>query len=373
MSAFAVFAPARVNLIGEHTDYSGGLVLPVAIDLGVTVAGRQDEEAIRLRSLAFSETVELANDGAARGLVPGWGRYVAAVARLLGERGRPPVGVDGTILSTVPVGAGLSSSAALDVSVALALCRVAGFHLPRLELARLAQAAEHLAVGVPCGLMDPATSLLGGRGHALLLDCATEEHRLVPLPTGLAIVVLDSGVRRALEHSGYATRRVELERALAVLDGRRPTSMTVADAEAEARAAGLDEVATRRLRHVVSENERVRLCVAALEEPCGPDLATLGRVFRDGHRSLRDDFEVSTPELDLLVELAYTHGAVAARMTGGGFGGSVVALAVADQATQLVTDVADAYVSRSGRRATGFICASADGAGEVEAERHVAQ
>ena len=167
MSAFAVFAPARVNLIGEHTDYSGGLVLPVAIDLGVTVAGRQDEEAIRLRSLSFSETVELANDGAARGLVPGWGRYVAAVARLLGERGRPPVGVDGTILSTVPVGAGLSSSAALDVSVAFALCRVAGFHLPRLELARLAQAAEHLAVGVPCGLMDPATSVGAPPGSRL--------------------------------------------------------------------------------------------------------------------------------------------------------------------------------------------------------------
>jgi galactokinase len=366
MSAYAVFAPARVNLIGEHTDYAGGLVLPVAVDLGITVSGRRDVDAIRLRSLAFSDAIELECDGTPREPLVGWGRYVAAVARLLHERGRPPVGLDGTIASTVPVGAGLSSSAALTVSSGLALCRVASFELPRLELARLAQEAEHVAVGVPCGLMDPATSLLARRGHALLLDCGTEEHRLVPLPPELAIVVFDSGVRHELEHSGYATRRAELERGLVVLGGRRPSAVRVAEADAAARAAGLDEVATRRLRHVVAENERVRRCVAAFETPGGPDLATLGILFREGHESLRDDFEVSTPELDLLVDLAYRSGAVAARMTGGGFGGSIVALAQAQRASSLVAAVTAAYAARARREATGYICRSVDGAGDVE-------
>jgi galactokinase len=359
-----VFAPARVNLIGEHTDYSGGLVLPVALDLGVTVSWRPDSGRIRLRSLAFGDSVELAPDGTSPAPVAGWGRYVAAMARLLAARGRPPVGLEGSIDSSVPVGAGLSSSAALDVSVGLALCAAAGFELPALELAKVAQEAEHVAVGVPCGLMDPATSLLGRRDHAVLLDCGTEEHRLVPLPPGIAIVVLDSGVRHALEDSGYATRRAELERALDAIGVRRPSDLTVAEAEAAARAAGVDEVASRRLRHVVSENERVRSCVAALERAGGPDLEALGVLLRDGHRSLRDDFEVSTPELDLLVELAYAHGAIAARMTGGGFGGSIVALVERDEAERLVSRVAAAYEARGGRPAQGHVCASSDGAGE---------
>jgi galactokinase len=366
MTMRAVFAPARVNLIGEHTDYSGGLVLPVAVDLGMTVAGQPNEGAIRLRSLAYSETVELDRDGATREPLTGWSRYVAAVAQLLDEHKRPRVGFHGTISSTVPIGAGLSSSAALTVSVGLALCRAADFELPPLELARLAQAAEHLAVGVPCGLMDPATSLLSRRDHALLLDCGSEEYRFVPLPPRLAIVVLDSGVRHELEYSGYADRRAELERGLAAIGGGNPSSLTVAQAEAEARVADVDEVAVRRLRHVVSENERVRKCVAALERLGGPDLEALGVLFREGHESLRSDFEVSTPELDQLVDLAYENGAIAARMTGGGFGGSIVALAEAERAPSLVAAVTSGYAASVGREATGYICASVDGAGDVE-------
>lgn len=361
-ATLAVFAPGRVNLIGEHTDYSGGLVLPAAVDLGVTVIGRPDPASIRLRSLAFSETVELGGDGFAPATLSGWGRRVAAVARLLADSGRPPVGFDGTIASSVPPGAGLSSSAALSVAVALALCRAARFELPMLRLAQLAQEAEHLAVGVPCGLMDPATCLFGRRGHAILLDCGTEEHRPVLLPSNLALVVLDSGVRRELEHSGYAKRQNELERGLSAIGDRRPADMTVGEAMAAAAAAGLDAVAVRRLRHVVSENERVRGCVAALEDPAGPDLATLGSLFREGHESLRQDFEVSTPELDLLVELAYKEAAIAARMTGGGFGGSVVVLAEADRASSLVAAVTTAYAARARYEATGYICTPADGA-----------
>jgi galactokinase len=361
-ATFSVFAPARVNLIGEHTDYSGGLVLPVAIDLGITLTGSPLEGAIKLSSAAFGDSVELKPDGTSAESPSGWGRYVAAVARLLDDQGRPPVGIEGEISSSVPVGAGLSSSAALDVAVALALCRAAGFELPPLQLARLARRAEELAVGVPCGLMDPAASLLSSAGHAMLLDCGSETFRPVSLPAELAIVVLDSGVRHALEHSGYAVRRAQLTRALDALDGRRPTRLTPTQATALARAAGADEVSVRRLRHVVSENERVRACVGALEADDGPDLERLGELFWASHESLRDDFEVSTTELDLLVELAYAEGAIAARMTGGGFGGSVVSLVEQGRATAFAESVAGTYSARTGRDGRGYVCHSVDGA-----------
>jgi galactokinase len=324
----AVFAPARVNLIGEHTDYSGGLVLPVAIDLGTTVAWEPRDGLVRVRSLAFGDAVEIGADGS--GEAAGWGRYVAAVVALLHERGRRDVGIDAVVSSTVPIGSGLSSSAALTVALALALCRAAAFELEPLELARLMRQAESRAVGVPCGLMDPACALLARRGHALLLDCGSEEYRHVPLPESIAIVVVDSGVRHALEHSGYAERRAEVERG-----------------------------DPRRIRHVVSENERVRQVVVALE---AGNVDALGPLFRAGHDSLRDDFEVSTPELDLLVDLAYDHGAVAARMTGGGFGGSIVVLADVRGARALADSVGAAYRERTGRDGRSYVCESVDGA-----------
>ena len=359
----STFAPGRVNLIGEHTDYSGGLVLPVAVDRGVTVRWRPDPHAIRLRSAAFPEAVvELAPDGTPPPGLSGWGRYAAAVAALLTERGRPAVGLDGTVSSTVPIGAGLSSSAALTVALGLALCRAADFELSRLQLAHVGARS-----GAPGGRRARRPHGPGGvparsSRHALLLDCATGEHRLVPVPEGLAIVVLDSGVRHQLEHSGYAMRRAELERALPALGGARPSQVTVEEAEAAARAAGVDEIALRRLRHVVSENERVRACVRALESPGGPDRHALGALFREGHASVRDDYEVSTPELDLLVELAYDHGALAARMTGGGFGGSVVALADSGEAEAFTAEVTEAYVARTGRDGRGYVCETADAA-----------
>src|SRR6266542_5049050 len=252
--ALTFWAPGRVNLIGEHTDYSGGLVLPVAIHLGIELSATPAE---RISLVSEGDAVE--RDAQGTGDPRGWGRYVAAVAKELGELGRPAVGVDGVVEANLPRGAGLGSSGALEVVVALALCAVADFELEPLELALACQRAERRAVGVPSGILDPAASLLGRAGSALLLDCGSLEHRWVPLPHDVAILVLDSGERHSHEGSGYADRRRELE-------SGHPG----------------------RVRHVETENERVRAAVAALEEG---DAQALGPIFAASHASLRDDYE----------------------------------------------------------------------------------
>ena len=323
-SSLALFrAPGRVNLIGEHTDYAGGLVLPVAIDRALVVSGARAEEVLRLSSDRFPGTVALRLDE--RGDVEGWGRYVAGVASQLAELGRPPVGFSGHVSGNLPAGAGLGSSAALEVAVATALCAVAGFALPALELAEACRRAEERAVGVPCGIMDQAASLLGRAGHALLLDCATLDYRYVPLPEAISLLVVESGIERRLSEAPYAQRGLELE-------------------------AGHP----RRVRHVESENERVRELVDALERD---DRGMLALLFAASRASLRDDFEVSTPRLDLLVERALAAGAFAARLTGAGFGGSVLALADADQASDVAARLADVYAVHR--------CSSADGARDL--------
>jgi galactokinase len=293
-------APGRVNLIGEHTDYSGGLVLPVAIQLGITIE--------------FGPADGIALDA------PGGERYVDSVVAELAELGRPDIGLAGRVDADLPQGAGLGSSGAFEVAVALALCEVAEFELEPLELALACQRAERRAVGVPSGILDQAASLLGRAGSALLLDCGSLEHRWVPLPADVAILVIDSGERHSLEHSGYGDRRRELE-------------------------AG----DPKRVRHVETENERVRAAVAALERG---DVQELGPLFAASQASLRDDYDVSTPTLDALVERALAAGAFAARMTGGGFGGSIVALTERDEAREVL--------DRIGAR--GWVVRAADGA-----------
>jgi galactokinase len=315
--ARASWAPGRVNLIGEHTDYSGGLVLPAAIALGVSVEIDGTASTVSLVSREFGPAEPFAPDGAGAP-ASGWGRYPQAVAAELAALGRPAVGLEGTVTSDLPSGAGLSSSAALEVAVALALCAVSDFELEPLELALACQRAELRAVGVPCGILDQAGSVLGRRGAAILLDCGTLEHRFVPVPAEAGLVVLDSGVERRLEGSGYATRRAELEHALRLVGAERSTELELADLEQ------LDPLSLRRLRHVVTENERVRRFAAALE---AGDLRAAGRLLSESHASLRDDYEVSTPELDDLVRAAEDAGAYGARLVGGGFGGSVLALA----------------------------------------------
>jgi galactokinase len=289
---FEVWAPGRVNLIGEHTDYSGGLVLPVAIQFGLTLSVSEAAEQIELESELFGAPPPLAPDGS--GEASGWSRYALAVAAELAALGRPPVGLQGEIRSNLPAGAGLSSSAALEVAVALALCEVADWRLEPIDLAEACRRAEFRAVGAPVGILDQAASLLGREGHAVLLDCGSLEHRLVRVPEEAALVIVDSGVAHSHETSGYAQRRAELE-------------------------AGMES----RVRHVRTENERVLAFVEAFEHD---DLAAAGRLLLQSHASLRDDYEVSTPELDRLVERACDAGAYGARLVGGGFGGSILAL-----------------------------------------------
>ncbi len=273
----SAWAPGRVNLIGEHTDYSGGLVLPVAIQYGISLDAAPAEREVSLVSERFGVAAPFLSDGSGAAAT-GWARYAQAVAAELDLLGRPPAGLTGTVSSNLPAGAGLSSSAALEVVVGLALCAVADFELDPLDLALACQRAELRAVGVPCGILDQAAALLGREGQAILLDCGTLEHRLVPLPAEAALVVVDSAVAHSHETSGYALRRQELE-------------------------AGMP----RRVRHVQTENQRVRDFAAALERR---DLAAGGRLLLESHASLRDDYEVSTPELDLLVALAASGGRV---------------------------------------------------------------
>jgi galactokinase len=336
-----IFAPGRVNLIGEHTDYAGGLVLPVAIHLGVTVRWQRGTDRVRVRSVELGESVDLpAGPPLAVQEYNGWSRDVAAIVQVLADAGWPAVGIDAELSSTVPMGRGLASSAAVTVSLALALCRAASFAVDPLVLARLAGAAERLARDVPVGLMDPAASLLGCRRHALFLDCGREQYRHVALPRRLEIGVVDSGVRHDLQDSPYAARRAEVERG-----------------------------DPRRLRHVASENDRVRRVVEALESE---DVEALGPLFRAGHDSLRDDFEASTPELDLLVDLAYAAGAVAARLTGGGFGGSVVVLARDGDIASLLERVVTRYGDESGKRAHASVLRTVDGAAASRGRCHFA-
>ncbi len=303
-------APGRVNVIGDHTDYTGGLVLPMAIDLATTVTVERGGDTVQLVSDqdAAPAVVPLHGGGELAGQ-RGWARYVAAVVAEV----RPAQGATGTVTTTLPVGSGLSSSAALEVAVALALGPVA----PPRDLAERCRRAERVASGVPCGIMDQLACLMGVAGALLCIDCHTLDVTAVPVPSGAAIVGVHSGERRALAGSAYAERRAQCEAAEAAIGPLR--SATVAD------VAGLaDPVLRARARHVVRENERVRAFVGALAEG---DLARAGALMVESHASLRDDFAVSTPRVDALVErLCATPGVWGARMTGGGFGGVVVAL-----------------------------------------------
>jgi galactokinase len=336
-----VRAPGRVNLIGDHTDYQDGFCLPMAIDREVVIdfAPRADAEVGLMSSHADA----------------GFDAIVAAAIGVLDEGGRPPVGIEGTLTSTVPVGAGLSSSAAVEVAICRALAYAARWPLGGRALARAAQEVEHRASGMPCGVLDQMASVFGVAGHALLLDCRSLEVDPLPLPAGTEVLVVHSGVERRLATSAYAERRAACEAAAAHLGVpalRDATPQQVAD----------DPIA----RHVVSENARTLAFAEALRRN---DVDALGPLMIASHASLRDDFRVSVPEVDLLVDLCLEHGAIGARMTGGGFGGCVVMLvapAGRDTATVAAT-IADRYRAVTGLTATPYVVHAVDGAAVLPA------
>ena len=335
-------APGRANLIGEHTDYNEGWVLPFALDRGVVVAARRrggDALDIRSRQADGPVTVPLAT--LRPGSVTGWAAYPAGVAWALREAGHAVGGASLVIDSDLPQGAGLSSSAAIECATAIALAALYQVSVSRPELAGLARRAENEMVGVPSGIMDQSASLLCEAGHALLLDCRTGDSapvRLDPAASGLALLLVDTGARHALTDGRYALRRAECEQAARALG-----VPSLRDVDDPARAAEIgDPVLARRARHVITDNCRVRAAVDLLNAGA---LAGLGPLLHASHASLRDDFEVSWPEADVAAEAAEAAGGLGARMMGGGFGGSVIALVPADTAGPREA-IAAAYASR---------------------------
>jgi len=357
------FAPGRANLMGEHTDYNGGLVLPFALAEGVTVtAAARDDGQLELRSRQAAEQVTARLDDLAPGAVTGWAAYPAGVAWALRAAGYPVRGASVTVDSDLPVGAGVSSSAALECSVALALCSLSGVTVPRQELAAIAKRAENEFVGAPTGIIDQSAALLCTEGHALLLDCATGETAQVPFRPVMAdvsAVVIDTRVTHALVSGEYAARRAECERAARLLGV--PALGAVTDPRELSRLD--DPVLRRRARHVVTDSARARAVAGALGKagalgdagalgaPGQRDVYQyIGQSLAEGHASLRDDFEVSWPAADAAVEAAVGAGAYGAKMIGGGFGGSVLALVPAERAEAVRGAVSDAFAARGWTR-----------------------
>ncbi|MFJ3496756.1 galactokinase [Streptomyces sp. NPDC086091] len=324
-------APGRVNLIGEHTDYNDGFVMPFALPhTAVAAVARRDDGVLRLHSADVEGGVaELALDALAPGGDHDWTAYPAGVVWALREAGHPVTGADVHLASTVPAGAGLSSSAALEVVVALALNDLYELGLPRWQLARLCQRAENVYVGAPTGIMDQTASACCEAGHALFLDTRDLTQKQIPFDLaaeGLRLLVVDTQVKHAHSGGEYGKRRAGCEKGAALLgvDALRDVPYADLGAALERLAPDDPDGEVRRLvRHVVTEDERVERVVALLE---AGDARAIGPVLDEGHASLRDDFRVSCPELDLVVDTARTAGALGARMTGGGFGGSAIVL-----------------------------------------------
>ena len=346
-----VQAPGRANLIGEHTDYNDGFVLPAALELRTVVAG-SPADGIRLRSVGRGRAITV-DPSTGRGPAKGWGRYVTAVVRALLEDGRAVRGIDGVIASNLPSGTGLSSSAALEVAVALA---VLDEPIDAVGLARICQRAENVHVGLRSGIMDQLASVAARAGSALFIDCRSLQTAEVPIPADLRLLVVDSGQRRQLARGDYNRRREECEEAARRLGVRALRDAT----EEQVASAALPEPLAARARHVVTENARVLATVEALRADDRRRIATL---FAASHASLAADFAVSTPALDMLIEIAtHTDGVVAARMTGAGFGGCTVNLVEASCGEAAKAAIASAYLERTGREARAWLSAPGPGA-----------
>lgn len=359
--SWVVRAPGRVNLIGEHTDYNDGFVLPMALDrsLWIALRPRADRQVIA-GSLDLPEPVSFDLDGLARGA--GWGEYLKGVAWSLEQAGHRLRGWEGVLAGDVPIGSGLSSSAALEMAAARAFAAAGELAWEPAAMARLGQTAESEWVGVRCGIMDQMISASARAGHALLIDCRTLATRAVPIPEGCVVAVLDTGTRRQLADSRYNERRAECEAA-----ARHCGVTALRDLDSAglaARAQGLDEVIYRRARHVVSENERTLAAAEAMQQGAA---AEAGRLMNESHVSLRDDYEVSGPALDAMVALARAHPAcLGARLTGAGFAGCAVALVREAQAQDFARQVEADYARQTEHSPEIMLCRPAEGAQVVE-------
>jgi galactokinase len=350
------FAPGRVEILGNHTDYNGGVVLSAALQLGVTASGDRLPDG----------RIELSSDGL-DGLEkidrrPGlqrsekWTDYPLGVAEMLARAGAEAGGFSIHFSSTLPSGAGLSSSAALEVATAALLLKLYPFPLSPLEVAKLCRRAENQFVGVNCGLLDQASSVFGREDHLVFLDCRAESVETIPLPPQLGLLVINSGVKHALVGGEYNERREQCFEAARRMGVEALRDVTPAELE----AADLPELVKRRARHVVGENERVFEAIEALKRG---DAARLGALMTASHRSSTENFENSTPELDLLVNLAIQQiGCLGARLTGGGFGGAIVALVDMENAERVLFEVKSVYETQTSHHAEGYLCRAGDGA-----------
>jgi len=362
-----VQAPGRVNLIGEHTDYNEGFVLPAAIGFQSQIAiAQRDDRWLLVTSENYAESVEFDLDDMPVSARGHWSDYVAGVARLLDRALGGLPGANLYIHGNVPQGAGLSSSASLEVAVCKALLEISGKTLEGESVARLCQRAENEFVGARCGIMDQFISVHGKRDHALRLDCRTLEFQQLPIPSDVRLVICNTMVRHSVATGEYNQRRAECETGARFFAERVPGAKTLRDvspADFEKFAGELPEAIQKRCRHVLTENSRVLQAAEALKSG---DLRQFGRLMERSHASLRDDFEVSCEELDLMVRLAgQNEGVYGARMTGGGFGGCTINLVREDKVEEFQTNVAAAYEQATGRAPEIYSSAAADGAGRL--------
>ncbi len=360
-------APGRVNLIGEHTDYNDGFVLPVAIDRQVILAARaRADTQVRLWSAHFQEGSEFSLREIAPDRAAPWSNYVRGVAQVLQQEGFALRGMDAVIAGNVPIGSGLSSSAAIEVASATALCSLSLLRVAPVDLALLCQRAENEFVGMNCGIMDQFIAALGQRERALLIDCRSLDYEAVPLPSSVSVVVCDTMKRRGLVDSEYNARRQECEQGVRLLKQYLPGVRALRDVttdELMQHSHILPPIVRRRCAHVVTENERTLKAVAALR---AGRVAEFGELMDQSHASLRDDYEVSCQELDTMVQLASDAlGCLGARMTGAGFGGCTVNLVHAQAAETFALQVAERYARATGRTPEVYICEASAGAGEI--------
>jgi galactokinase len=361
-------APGRVNLVGEHTDYSGGFCMPAAINFETRIAASpRTDRTLKLHSIDLQQTIEVDLDASLESRKGHWSSYCVGVVWSLREAGFAVPGAALTISGDVPQGAGLSSSASLEVATATALLALAKTMIPGPQLAKICQRAENDFVGAPCGIMDQFISANGRQGSALILDTRALTFELAPIPSHLRLVIANSMVKHSLADGGaYASRRREVEEGAAAIAAYKPGAKELRDAtlaDLEACAGRMSSAAYKRSRHVITDSQRVLDGLALLR---AGNVTAFGQLLNDAHRSYRDDFEASCAECDLLQQLGQEQpGCYGARLTGGGFGGCTVNLVEAAAAERFAETLRTRYFEQTGIRPEVYLCSTADGAGEV--------